>query len=267
MRILALIMLVFMLSACQIIGGNDDGNESNTGDQEPVIIDWDRSPTAIVFRAEVTGGENSDAFFMRNEVPLCTVYGDNRVVWVVNTEGGTQVLFDTLTDARIRSFVQELAVREEIYSTQARADLQLPEVNEPVVEKLTLAVNDVVHVTDSFADWDTEYFQQIVQICQGLSEAPTIFEPRSAWISATQVEYDPGSPVVAWDTIGSGLDFAQLATAGERRWVTNERLVRVLWNLIRDSPPDLQFAQAEGTFQVAVEAPNVNPSAPPAPAG
>lgn len=264
-RVLIFVILMMVLAACQIIGGDSDNNTSSISNDAPILIDWDHDPASVVFRAEVTGGENADAFFMRNDIPLCSIYGDRRIVWSVNTDNGTQILFDQLTDDRIRGFVQDLAVREEIYSYSAESRFEPPSDTSPVVEQLTLAVNEVVHTTDSFSDWDISYFQDIVDACHRLSEAPTIFEPQAAWISAVEVVYDPGVQTQLWDPIGSGLDFDQLATSDERRWITDERLVRVLWHLIRQAPPNLQFAQGEGVYHVAIEVPNVNPSAPPPP--
>lgn len=261
------LILIFVLSACQIIGGDDGGDSGgNAANTTPILIDWDRSPDAIVFRAEITGGDDSDAFYRRNEVPLCTIYGDNRVVWNINTEEGTQILFDRLNDRQIQAFVESLTLQFEIYTYEAGIDYELPTSTTPVYEQITLAVNDITHVTDSFSEWRDNLFQEVVDTCQSVSQSPIVFEPDSGWISVTEVPYDLGAPLVSWDAAGSGLNLAELATSGERLWIgDNERLLRVLWRLIRTSPPNLQFSQSEGVYQLALEVPNVHPTAPPAP--
>ena len=145
-----IIALALILAAC---GGNNTNN-NQPAVSEGATIDWDRSPSTVVFRADVTGGDE-DPMIVRSEVPPCTVYGDNHVVWT-NDLGSfnTQVLEDHLTDDKIREFVNYLALQQGIYKYTAKADLQPASANPPVVESLTLFVNQVNHVTDAFAGWD-----------------------------------------------------------------------------------------------------------------
>jgi hypothetical protein len=74
--------------------------------------------------------------------------------------------------------------------------------------------------------------------------------------------------LVGHSTITSGssnLNLAELAASGERRWVT-DRNVRVIWDILRTSPPSVQFNENELPYHVALEVPNVTRDSPPAPA-
>lgn len=265
---LVLMMTVSLvaLSGCQVFGGGDgdDDTSADSGGNNTSVIRWDRDPSNVVFRAEVTAGADAEEFYRQNEVPLCTIYGDGRVIWMIEDRGTSQVLFDVLTDEQIVRFVDNLTVQQEIYNYEAAADVQVPSSEVPAIEQLTLHVNDVVQVTDAFDDWDIDFFENILNSCQTISETPTIYEPAGAWVSAELATYDDsGAPVVLWDPEAAGLSIAELAE-GEPRWLTNQTM-RILWNLIRTSTPDLLISEGANTYQIAVQVPNVTVDAPPAP--
>ncbi|MBC6936361.1 MAG: hypothetical protein DWB42_11040 [Chloroflexi bacterium] len=257
LRLLCLLSLM-LLAAC---GGS--GQTDAPAANSP--IDWDRSPGTVVFRADVEGGTPEDAFLARSEIPPCTVYGDNRVVWT-NEIGPfeTQVLWDKVGDEAIRNFVTILTINRQIYSYKAGSALEPAGPTTPVVETLTLFVNGLQHKTDAFAGWDLDYYRQITDACRQISVAPVLYEPTAAWVSALAVPYDPNAPVVAWDGAANNLSLAELAAGGERKWLT-DRNVPVLWNILRTSPPRIQFLEGEERYYVALEVPNVTRSSPPAP--
>lgn len=227
-------------------------------------IQWDRSASTVVFRADVTGG-TQDTFLARNEVPPCTIYGDNRIVWMNDLgQYNTQVLEDRLTDEQIRTFVNYLALNEQLYSFKARAELQGPGPS-PVVERLTLFVNGVNHVTDVFSGWDTQVYQRILDNCRKISIQPVLVVPTAAYLSAQAAAYDPMAISIFWDSAANGLSLAELAASGERKWTTGQTVAAV-WNIMRGSPPSVQFTENEITYSVALEVPNLTSQSPAAPA-
>ncbi len=261
----AVMVFLLILSACQTNAGGGNGGTSDTN-----AIQWDRSPSTIVFRADVTGGSTADTFPARNEIPACTVYGDNRVVWL-NYVGTyeTQVLFDTVPDQPIRDFVTNLTINEKFYQYPAQADVQPATSVQPVIETLTLAVSGEEHSSDAYSGWDADYYSRILTKCQTISSTPILFEPTAAYVSAQAIpadQPDSGAFNVPWDATANGLSMAALAASGERRWIT-DRNVTVLWNLIRNSPSNLRFTEGDTQYYVALEVPNVtreSPQAPPA---
>lgn len=252
--------LLLLLAAC---GGAGDSGGVPVSQNNP--IEWDRSPTTIVFRADVTGG-NLDPFIARSEIPPCTIYGDNHIVWT-NELGvnNIQVLEDRLTDQQVRDFVSFLAINQEIYKYNAQADLQIPTDVRPVVESLTLFVNGVNHKTDAFGGWTSDYYENILLNCRGLSRAPVIYVPAGAWVSALEVPYSSDSLRTPWSASASGLNLSELAASGERRWITGQN-VPILWNLFRTSPLNIQFFEDDTQYNLALEIPNITRESPPPPA-
>ncbi|MBZ0286548.1 MAG: hypothetical protein K8I30_02965, partial [Anaerolineae bacterium] len=191
------LLIIGLLTACN---GNTGG-----GGPAPVQIDnanpieWDRNPNTIVFRADVTGG-NADPFLARSEVPSCTLYGDNHAVWT-NELGPfeVQVLEDRLTDDQMRTFVRYVALNQQFYSYPASKDIDPASAVTPVVETLTLFVNNTNLTTDAFSGWDIPYYQTLLKACKDISIAPAIYEPTAAWLSVQAIEYDPTSPGIFWD--------------------------------------------------------------------
>lgn len=252
------LLLLLILAAC-------GGDSQQAADGSNSIIRWDRSPQTIVFRADVTSKDDAQSFRARNEVPPCTIYGDNRIVWI-NDLGDfqTQVLWDKLTDQQIIDFITYLTVVERIYNHDAGADLQPPSAVAPIVETLSVFVNERQHITDSFSDWEFGYFQRILDVCKTTSSAPVLFEPQGAYVAAQEVPYDSNAPTLIWDGNAAGLRLSELAASGERRWITGQNL-NILWNTMRTSSPLLLFLEDNTPYQVALEVPGVTRSSPPAP--
>lgn len=266
-RFLTLFMLIAVLAGCQAFGGGDD--DSGDSDSRGVItyasdavIGWNRDATNVVFRAEVTGGELINSLPGRNEIPLCTIYGDNRVVWTVNasSSGLPQVLYDTLDDQTIINFIDSLTIDYRIYEYETGAELQGTDVV-PSVEQLTVNVNDIYHVTDVFSGWDSQLFEDILQQCQTLTTTPIEFEPTQAWITVEAVEFDNNRPSAPLPE--SLLNFEDLANSGDREWLQGD-IVKILWAQLRASAPDIQIEQGAGVYQYALEVPGVTIDAPPA---
>jgi hypothetical protein len=263
MRGFALIILALALASCQVLGRESGGQEQNA--QAPSVIRWDRSPSTVVFRVDVTGGEQASSFYALGEIPPCTIYGDGRVIWTTEASSyETQVLIDRVDDDAIREFVEFLAYQERIFSYEAEADLLPPADIVPVVETITLSINDRTHVTDSFSGWDIDYFRNVLDACRELSPTPAIYEPPGAWLSVIEVSYNSNLPFIQWNADASGLNLAGTATSDEPQWITGQNL-RVLWNLLLRSRPDVQFGQAEGVYQIVLQIPNVTRDSPPPP--
>jgi hypothetical protein len=263
MRLLTLITLLVGLSACQTNTGGEAGPVDSNA------IQWDRNPATVVFRADVVGGSSAGTFMARNEIPLCTVYGDNHVVWLNQLSASeTQVLYDQLTDETIRNFVTYLTFNEQFFDYEAGADVQPAGSVRPVVETLTLFVSGEMRQSDAYSGWkDGDYFNRVLTECSRISTAPVIYEPTAAWVSAQVIpadQPDSGAFNISWDGAANGLSLAELA-AGDRRWIT-DRNVRVLWNLIRNSPANLRFTEGDVQYFVAMEVPNVTRDAPQPPA-
>ena len=156
--LISLAILLMTMTACG--GGNTANNAPAVSQSNP--IDWDRDPKTIVFRADVIGG-NGDPFFALSEVPPCTIYGDNHIVWT-NELGvnNVQILEDRISDDKVREFVSYVALSKQLYNYTAKADTVPLSDPKPVVETLTLFVNKVNHKTDAFGGWDYPYYQEIL---------------------------------------------------------------------------------------------------------
>jgi hypothetical protein len=262
-RFLALIVILLVLSSCQTSAGDASGAPPDNS-----AIQWDRSPSTVVFRADVTGGSSAGTFLARNEVPSCTVYGDNRVVWL--SQAGsyeTQVLWDQVSDQAIRDFVSYLTINERFFEYEAQADLQPASSVSPVIETLSLFVSGQQHQSDAYSGWEGDYYTRVLSKCQTISGAPVLYEPPAAWVSVEAIPADqPDTSAfnVPWNAAASGLSLAELAASGERRWIT-DRNVPVLWNLIRNSVSNLRFTEGETQYHLALEVPSVTREAPPAP--
>ncbi|MCB9452969.1 MAG: hypothetical protein H6672_16150 [Anaerolineaceae bacterium] len=254
-------LLVLVLAAC---GNNNSGQpQSSTTSTDPIA--WDRSPSTVVFRADVEGGDYAQSFTARSEIPSCTIYGDNRVIWTNDLGAFTiQTLWDRVTDDQIRTFVWQLTLDEDYFKYESRANQEPPSATVPVVETLVIRINGVERKTDSFSGWDYDYYEELANLCKNISGSPVIYEPEAAWVSAQAVPYDISAPVILWDGDAAGLKLSELAASGERRWITGG-VLPFLWQSLHTSPPSLQFDENGIYYNIALEIPNVTRNSPPAP--
>lgn len=229
------------------------------------LIDWERSPSTVVFRAEVAGGEIEQQFYGRGDIPACTVYGDNRVIWTTTTSRADDgVAYDYVSDETIRLFVEDLTINDRIYNFKAGLE-EVPDGQvSPVVERITLFVNEQPHIADSLSGWPFDYFQKLLTKCRSLSQAPIEFIPEEAWVAAQRMDYNPNVPSTLWNSTEMGLDLSELADSGQARWVTGTA-VRELWAAVRRGGLDLRFEQDGTPYQIALEVPNVTRFSPPRP--
>ncbi len=262
-RALALMIALSTLTAC---AANNLAPTPTPAGYSPATSPtrWERSPSAIVFRADVTGG-NQDEFYARSETPFCTIYGDNRIVWT-NELGPSniQVLYDQLPDDRIKLFVDSLTLSERIYDYPSQARLAVPRSNKPSVEFMDLNVDGKPFVTDAFSGWDYNYYQRILNRCRTISSAPVLFEAAAGWLSVRPTDYNGQMPMILWDASASGLSLARIAAGTQPRWLTGTN-VPILWNILTSSPAAVQLLEDDQAYQIALQVPNVTRDSPPAP--
>ncbi len=231
----------------------------------PNVVTWERSPETVIFRAEVIGGEQ-DTVQALNEVPRCTILGDNLVVWVNYLDGfERQVLVDRVSDAAIARFVEYLVVTERIYTYDQPVMTPEPD-SQPVIEVITLFVNGVQHRATSFNGWDQNWFQRVVSACANISQTPVLYEPEGGWLRALETLYDINSPTLAWRPSETGLRLSDAVE--EPLWIDGEN-VRTIWRLLNTSPPNLLVVELEGAsaryFRLVLQVPGITRAAPPPP--
>ncbi len=251
-------LLALLITAC---GAGANVAQTPEFGANPAVI-WDRDPDSIVFRAEITGGNREQDFLSRNDIAPCTVYGDNRVVWV-NDLGDfrTQVLFDQVTDEALRQFIDYVTIVDRIYNYPERASVQLPSSTVPVYEQLSMNVAGRSFVSDAFAGWPADYFRTVLERCKNISQTPVLYEPTAGWISAQEVLFSFEFPSYPWEAAAAGLSLAEIAATGERRWISDNN-VRILWNLIRTSPSGFRMLEGDKMLQITLEVPRVTRYSP-----
>jgi len=264
--LLTLLVILFTLAACQPTPNPSTPNGDGTLTRPDLVglIEWDRSPTTIVFRAQQTGGDTT-SFLRLGDVPDCTIFGDNSMIYLLpGAENGTLVAVDKVPDEAIRTFVEDLTLNQQLFSqTSGIADTSA-ELLPPVYELLSISINGQSFTFDSLAGWDEGYYADVVERCHAVSVAPAEFVPEDgAWVSVRTVTYNPDQPALTWQATATGIDLPALAD-GERQWLKGQGVV-ALWDMLRSSGSNLQIQQDELTYQAVIQVPGITLNAPAAP--
>jgi hypothetical protein len=253
-------LFFLLLAACQTTPSVPPPIGTVTRPDLVTLINWERSPLAVVFRAEVATADTT-SFERRSDIADCTIYGDNRVVFTTPTGIGGGLSWQRVSDEAIRLMVEELMLEYQIYNQSAGIDVIPDEQRPGQIETVMLVVNGQAHRADALGGWPEGYFQQITERCRAVADAPAELLPVEAYVSAQAVPYDDTRPTVAWDP-GSGIDLSTLTE--ERVWLSGPAM-QALWTAQRQSGTDVQFRQEDTIYRVAVEVPGVTRYSPPPP--
>lgn len=258
-RALHLLPILILMAGCRTA----EPSLNPPAAQNQRVIQWDRSPDNIIFQADVAGGP--DTITRLSEIPLCTIYGDNRVVWTNELDAfNVQTLYDFVSDETIDSFITYLTVQERIYTFEAfAAEQTTPEVV-PIVETVLINVNQRLHTADAFSGWDADWFARVLRSCQRLSQTPILFEPDGAWLTVATAPYNTEAPIIVWNPQDTGLSFADALASSQPRWITGSNVLP-LWNALNTLPSALLFSENNQYYQVAVQVPGITRNAPPRP--
>lgn len=252
---MALFML--LLGACQSFSGTPTPIGPVTRPELVEMINWERLPLSVVFRAETLTAD-TESLGARNRIAACTIYGDNRIVYTAAGSSGFQVVWQRLSDEAIRVFVYELLTDYDFRAMGTGFD---GSDSSPVLDTLLLIVNGEAHQSDSLANWPQGYYGDITERCRAVADSPAELIPLNAYISAETIAYDSNVPTTIWET-SMGVDLSTLSI--ERRWMTDQS-VQALWSLLRMYGADIQIRQGDETYHVAVEVPGVTRYSPLAP--
>lgn len=256
--------LVGVLAAC-VGGATPPPPDEGTLTRPDLVglIEWNGSPDAVVFRAErVT--TTPDGFFSLGEVADCTLYGDNRLVYLLPGEGeSTLVAIDTVSSETVRTFIEDLTLNVQLFGQSAGFDALPAEERPSSYERVEVNINDQTHRFDSVGGWVDGYYESLVRRCTEMAAAPAEFAPDTgAWVTVREVTYNPDQPGILWSA-ANGLDLGTLGT--NRQWVTGDAAL-ALWDVLRTAVrPDIQLQQGERTFQAVMQVPGVTRDAPAAP--
>lgn len=262
-RFFGVIGVTFLLAAC---GGNDPTGNFTGEAYNPVgIVQWNRDPLAVVFRADVIGGDRT-AQELTNTIPDCTLYGDGRVVYTQqNPNGNLDVIFDIVPDLEIDTFVNYLTLDKRIFTYDEGYLREVPQSVTPVYSQLTLEVNGEKHITDEFVSWEPNYYSDILATCKLLAKKPRLFTPQGAWVSAESVEPNTMMATIFWDAAAAGYSFTGLAAEASKRWIEGNTIA-VIWDNVIVPPGGVQFNDGGEVFMISLQVPGVTLNSPAAPA-
>ncbi len=256
--LLLILMCAALLAACR----SAPPQPVQTATVSEGMIVWTRDPAYVVFRTEVVGGLSP--FAALGDVPGCTIYGDNRLVWEDDSNSDALVLEARVSDDAIRGFIARMTVDERLYTYQERQPT-LAAAGEavPAIGRITIAVNDVIHRADDLSGWDVRYFERVQSACRALGTSPVLVVPQAGWLHVQRAEYASQYPLVIWDSARTGIALAAYTDAPG--WVSGAGVAE-LWRHMRALGANALYQDGEGVFRAVLQVPGVTRSAPPAPA-
>lgn len=253
-------LLIVGLAAC---GNQDDDkkkDDSSNGDPGLGLFEWDRSPETIIFRVDDQINTETPAD-TANDIPMCTLWGDGRLVWVNVLSGNTEVLEARVNDDQTRSFI-ETVIRTGFYDWED--NIIPPDSDIHVLESITLNLYESSRTVQSYSGWSANGFEALREACAGLSEARALVVPTGGWMSAYEVEIESNAKVIPWPR-SAPFSLAELAASGTPRWIETPWAEFVWTNVTREGG-NVQVREDDKAYVVSLQVPGISRDAPPAPA-
>jgi hypothetical protein len=256
------VLLMVGLAACG--NGDDDGqgndDNPNDGPSDLGLFEWDRSPETIIFRVDDQINTETPAD-TANDIPMCTLWGDGRLVWVNVLSGNTEVLEARLNDDQIRGFI-ETVIRTGFYDWED--NIIPPDSDIHVLESITLNLYESSRTVQSYFGWPADGFEALREGCANLSEARALVVPTGGWMGAYEVEIESNAKVIPWPR-SAPFSLAEIAASRTPRWIETP-WAEFIWSNVTREGGNVQVREADKAYAVSLQVPGISRDAPPAPA-
>ena len=228
------------------------------------LLGWDHNPDSVIFQ-QTRFYDGEDAIRAKNRIPLCTLYGNNHIVWTtIDSTSGEQVYEYQVDDATINSFLEFLIRDEKFYEIPDYGKLRVPPAagsgNVVGVTSMLLNLNNQPQKVTNTGPWPNNTFDAILKKCSTLSSKSAVYAPAGAWVSAVPLSKPSGNPAITWPT-NAQIQLRDVVASGTSKWLVDPAFTRV-WQLIRSTQGQIQFQEGGNTYLVALEVPGFSLTTP-----
>lgn len=254
-KFLILLLMGLLVAAC---GG---GGETTTSEQQQLgPLDWERAPNNIILRLDERRNEAAPVE-LANDIPPCTLWGDGRVVWVNTASNERQVLEAYLDDETIRGLIEDL-VFSGFYDWQS--NYAISDLSNPIVTSITLNLYSEQRTVSRYDDWAVNGYQKTLAACTQASNAPALFLPDGAWLSAYETPRDTSIGEWYWAPRTAGFSLTEVANGQPPRWITGD-LAKHVWQQTIMAGGRSLVRDGDKYYTVALQVPNIMRDSPPQP--
>ncbi len=248
---LVLTLLIIVITACSSDKSSQNSDAVNNNQLQQ--SDWDHASDAVLFRLdEILEGRNQAT--ITNRIPLCTIWGDGRVVWVNPVLGTLEILEARLDVEQMRGFVADV-VGYGFYGWES--DVASPPGDDPARQIITLNVYDNPKTIERYGGWPNEAFSTILEQCRNLSPERALVLPDGGWVRAYPVDYDAARTSQEWPR---NAPFSMTEVANEAVW-TDGFWAQEIWGYTREINP-VQVTERGQTYRVSIQVPGLSRTSP-----
>lgn len=223
------------------------------------FFEWTRAADAVVLRVDRYPLE-ANAVAYNSEIPACTIWGDGHLVLVNQLEDREEILEGYLSDETIRNVIQTL-VNLGFYQWENRT---LPPSNTENTAVLSIILNltDVSKTVQQYNEWESDAFDQILNLCSTATQTRAVVLPTEGWVYAMAIETPSNSTSVSW-LARAPFTLASLAESGQPQWLGSPWIDQYLWTLLRQNTGIIR--EGNQYYQVYLAVPTLSRQSPPRP--
>jgi len=229
----------------------------------PQVFTWDHSPTAAVF--QMSRAQTGELYsYALNRLPLCTLFGDGRLVWTTSVPlTGQQVLQVMLNEADTHAFLAYAISDQHFFSVPDYAAHQPTPSGLFSIDTMTIALVQGTYTTRSYGAWPKNEYQTLLDKCTHLTDQPTLYQPTGGWLSVEPLTGTTNDSRIVW---GADQPFQLAALSGKPPiWISGD-IVQIVWRILRRGVGAVQWQEANAAYRVNLQVPSLSAGAPPPPA-
>ncbi|NDJ85960.1 MAG: hypothetical protein GYB66_08750 [Chloroflexi bacterium] len=259
LRTLIVVGIITLLTVAACNGDDNANNDNGSDEGQPRLYDWDRSADAILIRIDEVPLSEREAYRI-NTIPLCSIWGNGRIIWSNNVIDTNEILEGRLSDETIRGFIEDL-IGYGFYSWEE--DIIPPVDEDLTLQSITVNLYSDPRTVERYGNWPGQSFDEIVTLCHNLAEERAQFVPLSGgWVSAYPIEFDTAYKSQEWPR-NAPFTMAELAASETPFWVEGAWAAE-LWQYTREVSI-MQVTERGEAYEVAMQVPGISRSSPPPP--
>jgi hypothetical protein len=222
-------------------------------------LEWDASPEAVVIQATFCCGFVPMEVAV-NYIPDATVWGDGRIVWVLQSAGGgRQVLEGRLSADEMRALLGQFVDAGFFGWDDSYANYNVTDL---ASQCLTVSLTGEHKTVCEYYEGAPRAFHTLYDyVSGGAGAVGADYVPERGYVTAYPLtEFDPaGLQVWPWPAEAAGFS---LAEAGGGRWVEGEAL-QTAWTAVNGSFWGHALQDGDSYYRLTVQVPGLSQSAPP----
>jgi hypothetical protein len=238
----------------------------NQGEKPPVVVElpplvWDQDPETVVISATFCCGFVPQ-MAVTNYIPEVQIWGDGRIVWVVQEDTGSRTVFKAqLSQDEIKELLEKIAAAGFFGWEPRYGDFTVTDLADKCLQ---VNLESGATAVCEYHKGAPQAFHELYNlITAGAGKRGSIYTPEIGYLTVRElgpaVQAGPVDTSLDWDA--AGLDLP-LDKVGEGLWIKGPAL-ELSWQAVNTRPWLAMVKSGDRLYEIGLQIPGLSREAPP----